>query len=353
MRKRAGHKKRTLRKVLTWSLLSLAIFLVLPLIPYAFVGASEPVSVPNPGAGLWEDVRQRNGNVIGNTQVQGTDSGTLINASGERWRQFRMNQLIPISAYVLGAAILLIVLFRLIRGQVEIEGGPSGKKLFRFNFNQRAAHWLLAVLFIILTVTGLMLLYGRFILIPLLGPEGFSITANIAKRIHDYSGPLFGIAVIMMFITFAKRNIIKKVDLAWFASGGGFMVHKHVGSGYFNGGEKAWFWLTVLGGAVIVVTGIILDFPILGFTRGTLEISHVLHTISAIIVLAVALGHIYMGTIGVEGAYEAMATGYCDANWAKEHHDHWYEDMMSGKDPHSDLHEGGSQAQREQPAAPG
>lgn len=352
MRKPAGDKKTTWRKLLRWSLLSLVIVLVLPLIPYAFVDANAQISVPNPGTGLWEDVRQRNGEVTGTTQVQGTDSGTLISASGERWRQFRMNQLVPYSAYLLGAAIALIILFRLVRGQIEIEGGPSDKKLFRFNFNQRTAHWLLAVLFIILGLTGLVLLYGRFVLIPLLGPEGFHITANIAKRIHDFSGPLFGIAVILMFITYVKRNILKKVDLAWFASGGGFMVHRHVGSGYFNGGEKAWFWLTILGGAVIVVTGLVLDFPNFGFSRATVEISHVLHTISAMIILTVALGHIYMGTVGVEGAYEAMATGYCDANWAKEHHDHWYEDMMSGKDPHANVQESG-QPQREQPAAPG
>ena len=352
MKKLAGHKKSKWHKVVAWSLLSLAIVLVLPIIPYAFVDANAQIPVPNPGTGLWEDVRQRNSEVSGTTQVQGVDSGTLINASGERWRQFRMNQLVPYSAYLLAAAIVLIILFRLFRGQVEIEGGPSDKKLFRFNFNQRAAHWLLAVLFIILSLTGLMLLYGRFVLIPLLGPEGFSITATVARRIHNFTGPLFGIAVLMMFFTYVKRNILKKVDLAWFASGGGFMVHKHVGSGYFNGGEKAWFWLTILGGAVIVITGLILNFPNFEFSRSTLEISHVLHTISAMIVLAVALGHIYMGTIGVEGAYEAMATGYCDANWAKEHHDHWYEDMISGKDPHSDIEES-SQPQREQPASPG
>jgi formate dehydrogenase subunit gamma len=155
-----------------------------------------------------------------------------------------------------------------------------------------------------------------------------------------------------MFFTFVKRNILKKVDLEWFMSGGGFLVGKHVDSGYFNGGEKVWFWLTVLGGGVIVVSGLILDFPILAFSRETLEISHVLHTISAMIVLAVSLGHIYMGTVGVEGAYEAMATGYCDANWAKEHHDYWYQDMISGRDPHADVEEG-AQPQREQPATPG
>ena len=210
----------------------------------------------------------------------------------------------------------------------------------------------MAVLFIILSLTGLVLLYGRFVLIPLLGPEGFSITALVAKRIHDFTGPLFGIAVVLMFLTFVKRNILKKVDLDWFLSGGGFMVGKHVGSGYFNGGEKAWFWLTILGGAVIVVTGLVLDFPVLAFSRETLEFSHVVHTISTMGLLAVALGHIYMGTVGVEGAYEAMATGYCDANWAKEHHDHWYQDMMSGKDPHADMEEV-RQPRHEQPATPG
>ena len=160
MRKPAGHKKYTLRTVLSWTLLTLVIVLVLPLVPYAFVDANAQIAVPNPGTGLWEDVRQRNGEVTGTTQVQGTDSGTLISAAGERWRQFRMEQLVPYSAYVLGGIIVMIILFRLVRGQVEIEGGPSGKKLFRFNFNQRAAHWLLAVLFIILALTGMMLKFS-------------------------------------------------------------------------------------------------------------------------------------------------------------------------------------------------
>jgi formate dehydrogenase subunit gamma len=352
MTKLSGRKLPKLCRLLQWSVFLLAIVLILPLVPYMFVDAKADIAVPNPGAGLWRDVRQRDTEITGTTQVQGTDSGTLISASGERWRQFRMHQLVPYSAYLLGTVVLALILYRLVKGQIKIEGGLSGKKLFRFNFNQRTAHWLMAVLFIILGLTGLVLLYGRFVLIPLLGPEGFSWTAIVAKRIHDFSGPLFGIAVVMMFLTFVKRNILKKVDLEWFLSGGGFITRKHVGSGYFNAGEKSWFWLTILGGAVIVVTGLILDFPILAFSRETLEISHVLHTISAMIVLVVALGHIYMGTIGVEGAYEAMATGYCDVNWAKAHHDHWYQDMISGKDPHADVEEG-SQPQREQPAAPG
>jgi len=354
MTKLSGHKSSKLRKLLQWSVFLLAIVLILPLVPYMFVDAKAEIAVPNPGAGLWRDVRQRDAQVTGTTQVKGTDTGTLISESGERWRQFRMEQLVPYSAYLLGGVVLALILYWFIKGQIKIEGGRSGKKLFRFTLNQRTAHWVMAGLFVVLSLTGLVLLYGRFVLIPLLGPEGFSWTALVAKRIHDFSGPLFGIALLMMFFTFVKRNILKKVDLEWFMSGGGFLVGKHVDSGYFNGGEKVWFWLTVLGGGVIVVSGLILDFPILAFSRETLELSHVLHTISAMIVLAVALGHIYMGTVGVEGAYETMATGYCDANWAKEHHDYWYQDMISGKDPHASVEaEEGSQPQREQPATPG
>lgn len=352
--------RRKMKYMISGGIISLLLVMVLPLIPYAISASANndnkqvvnPIEVPNPGAELWRDVRQRDQPVIGTSQIKGVDSGILINQRGENWRQYRMDKLVPYSAYLLGAVVAALIVFRLVRGQVKIDGGSSDKKLFRFNFNQRTAHWIMAVLFIILSLTGLVLLYGRFVLIPLLGPEGFSVTALVAKRIHDFTGPLFGIAVVLMFLAFVKRNILKKVDMDWFLSGGGFMVGKHVGSGFFNGGEKAWFWLTILGGVVIVVTGVILDFPVLAFSRETLELSHVVHTISTIAVLAVALGHIYMGTIGVEGAYEAMATGYCDANWAKEHHDHWYQDMISGRDPHSDIEEG-VQPQREQPATPG
>lgn len=352
--------RRKMKYVISGSIISLLLVIVLPLIPYAISAATDtdkkqienPIQVPNPGAGLWRDVRQRDQAVIGQTQAKGVDSGILISKRGEEWRQFRMEQLVPYSAYLLAAIVILLFLYRLIKGQIKVEGGLSGKKLFRFNFNQRTAHWLLAVLFIVLGLTGLVLLYGRFVLIPILGPEGFSVTALVAKRIHDFTGPLFGIAVVLMFLAFVKRNLFKKVDLEWVLSGGGFLANKHVGSGYFNAGEKTWFWLTILAGVVIVATGLVLDFPILAFSRDTVELSHVLHTISAMLVLAVSLGHIYMGTVGVEGAYEAMATGYCDVNWAKAHHDNWYQDMISGKDPHANIEEA-SQPQREQPATPG
>jgi formate dehydrogenase subunit gamma len=353
-------RRRKMKYIISGSIISIMLVLVLPLIPYAISASADndskqvvnPIEVPNPGTDLWRDVRQRDQHVVGTTQVKGVDTGILISKRGESWRQYRMEKLVPYSAYLLGAIVIVLLLYRMYRGQIKVEGGLSGQKLFRFNFNQRTAHWLVAVLFIVLALTGIVLLYGRFILIPLLGPEGFSVTALVAKRIHDFAGPLFAIALIMMFLAFVKRNLLKKIDLDWFLSGGGFMVGKHVGSGYFNAGEKAWFWLSVLGGALIVVTGLTMDFPVLAFSRDTLELSHLLHTISGMLVLAVALGHIYMGTVGVEGAYEAMATGYCDANWAKEHHDVWYKDMMSGKDPHADLEEGG-ESRREQPASSG
>jgi len=352
-------RRRKMKYAIGSSIIMLLLVLVLPLIPYAISASADndkqvvnPIEVPNPGAGLWRDVRQRDQAVTGQSQVKGVDSGILINQRGEDWRQFRMHKLVPYSAYLLAAVVVALILYRLIRGQVKVEGGLSGKKILRFTFNQRTAHWLVAVLFILLGLTGLVMVYGRFVLIPLLGPEGFSWTAIIAKRIHDFTGPLFGIALVMMFLTFVKRNILKKVDWDWFLSGGGFLANKHVGSGYFNAGEKTWFWLAILGGSVIVVTGLVLDFPNFALSRETMEISHVLHTISAMIILAVSLGHIYMGTIGVEGAYESMATGYCDTNWAKAHHDHWYQDMISGKDPHANVEEI-RQPQREQPAAPG
>lgn len=328
------------RKVLYFIILSVFFVVTAPLIPYAIdaqavgVKSSESdnvVGVPSPAISLWNDVRQRDAKTEGSTQVQGTDSGVLISEYGEQWRQYRMNLLIPVSAVILSSTLLAIVLFRLWRGKILIEAGRSGKKILRFTLNQRTAHWLSAIMFVFLGLTGMILLYGRFVLIPVLGAEGFSATAVVAKAIHDYIGPAFAVVLIVQFFLFIRGNAFRwKEDVAWLSKLGGLFTRKHVNAGCYNAGEKVWFWLAMTGSAVLIVSGFILDFPIFDQGRQTLELFHVIHTSAAAVVLAVSFGHIYMGTIAVEGAFEAMATGYCDENWAKEHHDLWYANMTQG-----------------------
>jgi len=290
--------------------------------------------VVNPGVDFWREVRQRDGPVKGSTQVGGVDAGVLINSAGEQWRQFRLNKIIPYSGYLLGATLVVLIAFRLIRGKLKIEAGRSGRKILRFTLNQRTVHWIVAILFILLGITGIVLLLGRTLLLPYIGSSGFAAIASVSKTIHDYAGPAFAVALLFMLISYIKDNFYKLRDVKWFLNGGG-MLGRHASAGRYNAGEKSWFWLAMTGGAVIIVSGLVLAFPIIEQTREIMAQSQIIHAIAAIVVLAASFGHIYLGTVGMEGALETMVTGYCDANWASEHHDEWYEEVAASGDASS------------------
>ena len=336
--------------------------------------SQQHIAVPNPNAELWRTVRARDGaenqdptirtrptevlikdlwaevqsgqsQLAGRSQVQGVDAGVLINTQGEQWRNFRMNQLVPFGGWILSIALIGMALFFAIRGPIKISDGRSGLKIMRFTLTQRTVHWTVAITFVILGLTGVILLFGRMALIPIIGAKAFSVIAFAAKRLHDFIGPVFGIALILQFFLFIRGNLPHLRDLNWIAKGGG-LFGGHASSHRYNAGEKGWFWIAMLGGSVVVVTGLILDFPIFGQNRETMGLTHVLHSMSALVILAASFGHIYMGTIGTQGTFEIMKTGYCDANWAKEHHDLWYEDMKAqgkigtGPKPESEASDG-------------
>ena len=261
------------------------------------------------------------------TVVENIDGSVLINAWGETWRTFRASQLVPIGGWVLFGTLALISAFYLIRGRIAIEGGRSGKRVPRFSVNQRVVHWFAAGLFVLLGVTGLVLLYGRYVLVPLLGPEGFSATAAACKEVHNLFGPIFPFALVALMVLFGRGNRFRWLDVKWFLKAGGLFGHTIADSGYYNGGQKAWFWMTVLFGIGISVSGLILDFPAFGQGREVMAAAHVVHAVIAIGFIAASLGHIYIGTLGMEGAVESMTSGYVDANWAKEHHNLWYVEM--------------------------
>jgi len=331
------------RRIIVWSLLLLvSLTLLLPLIPYAVAYVNPGTgSVPNPGADLWRAVREAD---VGTTQVQGVDAGVLINSRGETWRHFRMEQLIPVGAMLMGSVLALIVLFYLVRGPLRMQGGPSGKKIQRFTVFERTTHWFTVSLFWLLALTGLILLYGRFVLIPVLGPGGFGLTASACKEAHNLFGPMFLVAILMLFVTFVKDNIYARGDMTWLLKGGGMFGGGHVSAGRFNAGEKIWFWIAVLGGLVLSGSGLILDFAVFGQGREVMEISHVLHSIAALVVITVSFGHIYLGTAGVEGTLGSMTTGNVDEAWAASHHDRWYAEVKSAEaeDGETELAGGGS-----------
>lgn len=284
-------------------------------------------AITTPGAELWREVRQRDGVSDGISQVKSPGANELVNVYGQSWREYRMNDLVPRAGGAVVVVLAMILIFRIVRGRVMLEHGRSGVKIQRFTTLQRTAHWSTAILFVILAVTGMILLFGRAVLIPIFGGEGFSFLAIVARTLHDYLGPLFMFTLTLLFVLFVRDNIPQpKLDIQWVLKGGG-LFGKHVSAPRYNAGEKLWFWIASIGGLAVVISGLVLDFPIFGQTRETMGFYYMVHSISAVVLIVVSMGHIYMGTAALEATFEVMKTGYCDANWAKEHHDLWYEEV--------------------------
>jgi formate dehydrogenase subunit gamma len=211
------------------------------------------------------------------------------------------------------------------KGPMRLHGQPTGKLVQRFSYWERLIHWTTAVTFIVLAVTGILMLFGKHILIPLIGHSAFSWFADVAKNVHNVVGPLFIVSIGCMFLTFVRDNLWRSIDWQWLKRAPQVLSGKaHVPSGKYNAAEKGWFWGGVaLLGLVVGISGLILDFPNFAQTRFTMQVAHIFHAVGALIFMAASLGHIYMGTIGTEGAYDGMRTGYVDETWAREHHELW------------------------------
>jgi formate dehydrogenase subunit gamma len=234
--------------------------------------------------------------------------------------------------WLLVIALAAITIFYLVKGPIRTHGAPTGRLIERFNAVERASHWVMALSFVVLALSGIVILWGKHIILPWLGYSGFSWLTIVAKNLHNFVGPLFIFSIIVMFLIYVKDNLIVSGDITWLAKFGGILSKEHVPSGRFNGGEKAWFWGgMVLLGAVMSVTGIILDFPNWNQGRELMQQANVIHAIGAVLFIAGSFAHIYMGTIGTEGAYRAMRDGYVDETWAKEHHSLWYDEVKAGK----------------------
>jgi len=281
------------------------------------------VSTTNPGNDLWREVRQRDLPVTGTSQVKGVDSGVLINVEGDRWARFRIDNPVRHAPTLLIAVVLVLLAFYVLRGKVGIEGGLSGRMVFRFTDYERILHWCLAIVFLFLAITGLILLLGRTLMIPLFGHHLFSLMASASKEGHNLFGPIFLVSLLLMLVSFARRNIYEKGDLTWLLKGGGIVGKGHVSGGFFNMGEKSWYWLVILVGLAISISGLILVFPNFGQGRVIMVVSNVVHVFGAIVLIAVSIGHMYLGSIGTEGSSEGMKSGYVDINWAEAHHDRW------------------------------
>jgi len=287
----------------------------------------KPATVVNPAAELWNKVRQREWpGFAGSTQIGQMNAGELVNPSGEQWRLFRRDELIPIGGWLLLAALGAVLLLALIRPSVPLPGGESGQRLWRFNALRRVTHWVMAISMLVLGITGLVIFAGRYLLLPWLGKESFGALAALTQQIHELSGPLFAAALLTFFVLFVARNLPTAVDLKWLLRLGGLVGGEHPPAGFFNAGEKILFWMVVLLGMLLSASGLALLFAHLVQDRALLQLLVIVHGISALLLIATVSGHIYMA-LAVRGTLRAMRDGYVDANWARSHHPLWFEEQ--------------------------
>jgi formate dehydrogenase subunit gamma len=229
-----------------------------------------------------------------------------------------------------------VLLYYFVRGPMGGREARTGRVIERFTYFERAAHWSNAVAFVVLALSGIVMAWGQFFLLPILGHDLFGWLAYALKTAHNFFGPLFAVSLLIVFLTFLRDNFPGRGDGDWLRRGGGMFGGAEPPSGRFNAGEKFIFWggVFVLG-IFIVSSGLVLDKLIPGFgdVRSDMQIAHMVHSVAAALIIAVFIGHIYIGTIGMRGAYRAMKTGYVDEGWAEEHHRYWYDDIKAGKIP--------------------
>ncbi len=335
--------KHVHKRIMLWSLLLIGLgAMIAPLGGYVFVelagaqnGTFQDV---NPRSEmLWRDVRE---GVSGVTTIVGDEAGVLIQNGGENWRQIRNGWVASLMPWVMLAALVGIASVYFLLGRNRLDERPAGKVVMRWKLWERVLHWTTATLFIVLSITGLSLLFGRAVLIPLLGPEGFAAYAQVAMMSHNYVGPFFAACIGVMALAWASHNIPNRSDWEWFKAGGGFIKGKHPSAGRMNGGEKVWFWFIILVGGAVCVSGVVMNFPIWGQTREMMQQANLVHAVAAILWIALFFGHAYIGTLGTEGAIDGMKTGYTTVEWAKQHHDLWYEEV---KDQAIDVSEVGAE----------
>jgi formate dehydrogenase subunit gamma len=267
-------------------------------------------------------------------QYGASEGGVILQRGGNTWRTLRDGPIATVAGTVMLVVPLLLLGFYLLTGPERLEHPETGQHITRFSAWDRIVHWSTAISFLVLAFTGLIVMFGKKLLLPWMGNTVFSWIAIVSKYLHNFIGPLFIVCSLLMFFTFLSRNFFERIDWQWIKSGGGLISHRHVPAGYFNAGEKLWFWGgVVLLGIIMSISGLILDFVTFGQTRYVLQWANYFHIGGATLYIVGALSHIYMGTLGDPLAYRAMRHGTVDVEWARENHAYWYEQLRAGA-PH-------------------
>ena len=296
------------------------------------------VDQPGNNAPVWREVRSGAPNY---TSTQGRETGVLIQqqarfpgqesmaTAGEAWRKFRNGPVTFYGGWLIVLVVFAIAAFYVTKGPLMLHDKPTGRLIERFSLAERWAHGTTAISFCVLAVSGMIILFGKHIVLPVIGYTLFAWLTALSKNLHNFLAPLFVVSLLAMIVIYVKDNLPEKGDLSWFAGMFAmFWSGKHVASGRFNAGEKAYFWIGVVALCItLCVTGAIMLFPNFDQVRTTMQQANVIHATCAVIMILFALGHIYVGTIGVEGAYANMRDGVSDETWVREHHENWYNDV--------------------------
>lgn len=331
----SGMNRRAKRlRAMLWSVVLIAAAgMLLPLTAYVWTAAVQaqesagPAKGVNPRSEYWREVREAE---PGYTAITGQETNVLIQSRGETWRELRNGPVTVLGGIMVVGMLLALAAYHLKTGGAKLEH-RTGRKILRWAVSDRVLHWYTAVLFIILAITGLSLLWGRHVLIPVLGKEGFAAWANIAKPVHDYLSLAFTAGLVVMLLKWFHHNIPASYDREWIRQAGGYFGSGHPPAGFANAGEKMYYWVLVVGGTALVISGFYLLFPNLGFERAAMQNANIIHGASALVLCTAVIAHIYLGTLGSEGALEGMISGEVDEGWARQHHNVWLDEVQQGK----------------------
>ena len=329
----------TLHSYLRLVIGAMALMLVIAIAAPASAQDRNPDGSVNPTASAVQEDQLLNalrsgGAVSGRVTIPDQKAATLIQPEGRDWREFHNVTLRWVGLIAIIGMLIALVAFYLWRGMVRIQSGRSGRVIVRFNAFERFIHWMTATCFIILAITGLNITFGRPLFASSFGSEAFTAWSQWAKYAHNYLSFPFTIGVIVIFLMWIAGNIPNRTDVEWVKQGGGMIdPNKHPPAYRFNAGQKMIYWIVVLGGAAMAITGYILMFPFYFTDIAGMQTTQMVHGIVAVLFIAAMLAHIYIGTIGMEGAFEAMGTGTVDENWAREHHALWLEEERTRTGP--------------------
>ncbi|MVO18032.1 formate dehydrogenase subunit gamma [Parasedimentitalea huanghaiensis] len=307
---------------------------------------------------FWRALRYGSADV--RVSAGGEVATVLVQDGGMKWLAFRAGPLREYGGWLLLGTLASLVVFYLLRGKIPLDGEKTGRTVTRFKAFERFGHWLLGGSFILLGITGLIILFGRVAIAPYLGKEANATFLELGKWVHNNVAWAFIVGLVIIFVMWVVHNLPDRTDLVWISQAGGIVGSKHPPAKKFNAGQKVIFWSVVLFGASISITGVSLLFPYelpmfaktfavvndiglssllgLGELSETLapqeemQLAQLWHAILAFVLMAIVIAHIYIGSVGMEGAYDAMGSGEVDEAWAKQHHSIWLEDIQQKQD---------------------